>query len=45
MTAKTKTILKKNKEKKIKEDENTLVVAAECEDMQTAEGILRNQKK
>lgn len=34
MTAKTKTILKKNKEKKIKEDENTLVVAAECEDMQ-----------
>ena len=40
MTAKTKTILKKNKE-----DKNTLVVAAECEDMQTAEGILRNQKK
>lgn len=32
-------LVKKNKEKKIKEDENALVVAAECEDMQTAEGI------
>ena len=32
-------LIKKNKEKKIKEDENTLVVAAECEDMQTAEDI------
>ena len=32
-------LVKKDKEKKIKEDENTLVVAAECEDMQTAEGI------
>ena len=32
-------LVKKNKERKIKEDENALVVAAECEDMQTAEGI------
>ena len=32
-------LVKNNKEKKIKEDENALVVAAECEDMQTAEGI------
>ena len=29
----------KFKEKKIQEDENALVLAAECEDMQTAEGI------
>lgn len=29
----------KFKEKKIQEDENALVVAAECEDMQTAEGL------
>ena len=29
----------KNKEKKMQEDENALVVAAECEDMQTAEDI------
>ena len=32
-------LVKKNKEKKIKEDENVLVVAAECEDMQTAEDL------
>ena len=32
-------LIKKNKEKKIKEDENALVIAAECKDMQTAEGI------
>ena len=32
-------LVKKYKEKKTQEDENTLVVAAECEDMQTAEGI------
>ena len=29
----------KNKEKKMQKDENALVVAAECEDMQTAEEI------
>ena len=32
-------LVKKQKEKKIQEDENVLVVAAECEDMQTAEEI------
>jgi len=32
-------LIKKNNEKKIQEDENALVVAAECEDMQTAEDI------
>ncbi len=32
-------LIKKNNEKKIQEDENALVVAAECEDMQTAEEI------
>ena len=32
-------LIKKNKEKKIKEDENALVVAAECENMQTAEAV------
>ena len=32
-------LIKKNQEKKTQEDENALVVAAECEDMQTAEGI------
>ena len=32
-------LIKKNKEKKMQEDENALVVAAECEDMQTAEDI------
>ena len=32
-------LIKKNKEKKTQEDENALVVAAECEDMQTAEDI------
>ena len=31
--------IKKNKEKKIQKDENALVVAAECENMQTAEDI------
>ena len=30
-------LVKKNQEKKMQEDENALVVAAECEDMQTAE--------
>lgn len=32
-------LIKKNQEKKMQEDESALVVAAECEDMQTAEGI------
>ena len=32
-------LIKKNEEKKIQEDENALVVAAECEDMHTAEEI------
>ena len=32
-------LIKKNKEKKMQEDENALVVAAECEDMQTAEDL------
>ena len=32
-------LIKKNQEKKTQEDENALVIAAECEDMQTAEGI------
>ena len=32
-------LIKKNKEKKIQEDENAFVIAAECEDMQTAEEI------
>ena len=32
-------LVKKNQEKKTQEDESALVVAAECEDMQTAEGI------
>ena len=32
-------LIKKNKERKTKEDENALVIAAECKDMQTAEGI------
>ena len=32
-------LIKKNQEKKTQEDESALVVAAECEDMQTAEGI------
>ena len=32
-------IVEKRKEKKLQEDENALVVAAECEDMQTAEDI------
>ena len=32
-------LIKKNNEKKIQEDENALVVAAECKDMQTAEDI------
>ena len=30
-------LIKKNQEKKTQEDENALVIAAECEDMQTAE--------
>lgn len=34
-------LVKKQKEKKIQEDENALIVAAECEDMQTAEDICR----
>ena len=34
-------LVKKHKEKKIQEDENALIVAAECEDMQTAEDICR----
>ena len=34
-------LIKKNEEKKIQEDENALVVAAECEDMQRAEDICR----
>lgn len=34
-------LIKKNEEKKIQEDENALVVAAECEDMHTAEDICR----
>lgn len=34
-------LVKKQKEKKIQEDENALVVAAECEDMQRAEDICR----
>ena len=32
-------LVKKNQEKKTQEDQNALVVAAECENMQTAEGI------
>lgn len=32
-------LVKTHKEKKMQEDENALVVAAECEDMQTAEDI------
>ena len=32
-------LIKKNQEKKTQEDESALVVVAECEDMQTAEGI------
>ena len=32
-------LIKKNQEKKTQEDESALVIAAECEDMQTAEGI------
>ena len=32
-------LIKKNKERKTKEDENALVVAAGCEDLQTAEDI------
>lgn len=32
-------LVKKNKEKKIQEDENALAIAAECDDMQTAEDI------
>ena len=32
-------LIKKNKERKTNEDENALVIAAECKDMQTAEGI------
>ena len=32
-------LIKKNKERKTKEYENALVIAAECEDMQTAEDI------
>ena len=32
-------LIKKNQENKTQEDESALVVAAECEDMQTAEGI------
>lgn len=32
-------LIKKYKEKKMQEDENALVVAAECEDMQTAEDL------
>ena len=34
-------LIKKNEEKKIQEDENALVVAAECEDMQRAEDICK----
>lgn len=34
-------LIKKHEGKKIQEDENALVVAAECEDMQTAEDICR----
>ena len=32
-------LIKKNQEKKTQEDENALVVAAECEDMKTAEDL------
>ena len=32
-------LIKKNQEKKTQKDENALVVAAECEDMQTAEDL------
>ena len=32
-------LIKKNKERKTREDENALVIVAECKDMQTAEGI------
>ena len=32
-------LIKKNQDKKMQEDENAHVVAAECENMQTAEGI------
>ena len=32
-------LIKKNKERKTKEDENALVIAAECKDMQTAEEV------
>ena len=34
-------LIKKNKERKTKEDENALVIAAECKDMQTAEAICK----
>ena len=34
-------VVKKHKEKKIQEDENALIVAAECEDVHTAEDICR----
>lgn len=34
-------LIKKNEEKRIQEDENALVVAAECEDMQRAKDICR----
>ena len=34
-------LIKKNKERKTKEDENELVIAAECKDMQTAEAICK----
>ena len=32
-------LIKKNQERKTQEDENALIVAAECEDMQTAEDL------
>ena len=32
-------LIKKNKERMTKEDENALLIAAECKDMQTTEGI------
>ena len=34
-------LIKKNKERKTKEDENALVIAAECKYMQTAEAIFK----
>ena len=37
-------LIKKNKEKKIQKDENALVVASECEDMQTAEEVCNKLK-